>query len=230
MPNEKILVVDDQPEIVEPLRQKLEAEGFQVYTAGDGLTAVQRYSELRPDLVLLDVMLPRLDGFGVCRKIRSLGNTPILMLSARSEETQVVVGLELGADDYVTKPFRLTELVARIRALLRRPPVRDEVSEPETGRLMRVGDLTLDPVSHEVTANGTPITLTPVEFRLLSAFMRRPGEVFSREVLLETVWGYSGYDPALVNTHIKRLRSKIERDPANPTRLVAVRGFGYKLV
>lgn len=225
-----ILLVDDQPEILEPVKRRLEAEGYQVLAAFDGEEAVEVFGANQPALIVLDMMMPKLDGLGVCRRIRQHSDVPILMLSARSEESDIVVGLELGADDYLTKPFRVNELIARIRALLRRkPPVTPPEPEAAVSEVLLAGKITLDPVRCEVQVSGRQVALTPLEFRLLTELMKNPGQVLSREVILQTVWGYEGYDLGLVNTHIKRLRAKVEDDPAAPEIIQTVRGFGYKI-
>lgn len=230
MANERILLVDDQPEILEPVQRKLESEGYQIITAHDGPSAIEKFMEESPDMVVLDLMLPKLDGLVVCKRIRGRSDVPILMLSAKFEETDIIVGLELGADDYVTKPFRVNELVARIRALLRRPPLSDSHSMVTGGEVLKAGGVSLDTTRHQVTVDGRQVALTPVEFRLMTEFLKRPGQVLTREALLEAVWGYDGYDPSLVNTHVKRLRAKVEKDPSEPERVVSVRGVGYKFL
>lgn len=231
MANETILVVDDQPEIVEPLTRRLTAEGYQVRSAYDGAEALAVFETDQPAVVILDLMLPQIDGLTVCKRIRAQSNVPILIISARSEETDVIVGLELGADDYLIKPFRLNELLARIRALLRRPPLAQSngTNGNNGSKVLQVGELVVDGGNYEVRVRGQARPLTPVEFRLLRELARQPGQVVSRQALLDAVWGYEGYDPSLVSTIVKRLRDKIEPDPANPQILVTVRGFGYKI-
>jgi two-component system response regulator MtrA len=229
MGGEMILLVDDQEEIREPVRRRLEVEGYRVRTASDGMEALEAFAVARPAAVVLDVSMPRLDGLAVCRRIRAESSVPILMLSAKAEESDMIVGLELGADDYLTKPFKLNVLLARIRALLRRA-VPEPSRSPEGEGQPRAGRLVLDTKSCEARLGGQPVALTPVEFRLLSALLKEPGQVLSRETLLQQVWGYEGYDVGLVNTHVKRLRAKVETDPANPELIVTVRGFGYKIV
>jgi len=228
MDSEMILVVDDQQEIREPIRRRLEIEGYQVRTAADGMEALEAFTLRRPAVVVLDVSMPNLDGLAVCRRIRAGSSVPILLLSAKAEESDVVVGLELGADDYLTKPFKINELLARIRALLRRANS-EPARKQETEGQLRAGPIMLDTKRREVSRGGQAVPLTPVEFRLLSALLERPGEVLSREMLLDQVWGYDGYDLGLVNTHVKRLRAKLEKDPANPEVVLTVRGFGYKI-
>ncbi|KNX37728.1 MtrAB system response regulator MtrA [Luteipulveratus halotolerans] len=218
----RVLVVDDDPALAEMLGIILHSEGLEVTHCADGSTAVQAFRDSKPDVILLDVMLPGIDGIEVCRRIRGESGVPIIMLTARTDTVDVVVGLESGADDYVNKPFKPQELVARVRARLRRG------DEPEPERL-DVGDLTIDVAGHTVKRDGTPISLTPLEFDLLVALARKPWQVFTREVLLEQVWGYRhAGDTRLVNVHVQRLRSKIEKDPERPEIVLTVRGVGYK--
>ncbi|MFX0539206.1 MtrAB system response regulator MtrA [Ornithinimicrobium sp. Y1847] len=217
-----VLVVDDDQALAEMLGIVLRKEGYDVATCGDGGRAVPMFRELRPDLVLLDVMLPTQDGIEVCRQLRTESGVPIVMLTARTDTKDVVAGLEAGADDYVVKPFKPQELLARVRARLRR------VDTGEDDRL-QVGDVTIDVAGHEVTRGGERIPLTPLEFDLLVALASKPSQVFDRESLLEQVWGYRhAGDTRLVNVHVQRLRSKIEKDPENPQIVVTVRGVGYK--
>ena len=224
--NEKILVVDDEPEIVRVLRGYLEQANYTVLTAFSGPEALRRARTEGPDLILLDVMLPGMDGIDVCRTLRQSSDVPIIMLTARVEETDRVLGLELGADDYVTKPFSPREVVARVRAVLRR-------SGGETAaatELLSVRDLKLDVGRHTVALDGAPVELTPSEFEILRAMMNAPGRVFSRLQLLEAAQGqaYEGYERT-VDTHVKNLRRKIEPDPPNPVYIMTVHGLGYKL-
>jgi two-component system, OmpR family, response regulator MtrA len=218
----RVLVVDDDTALAEMLGIVLRGEGFEPVFCADGASALDVFRSARPDLVLLDLMLPGKDGIEVCREIRGESGVPIVMLTAKSDTVDVVLGLESGADDYVVKPFKPKELVARVRARLRRT---DEPS-PE---LLEIGDLTIDVAGHSVRRGDTAIALTPLEFDLLVALARKPWQVFTREVLLEQVWGYRhAADTRLVNVHVQRLRSKIEKDPERPEIVVTVRGVGYK--
>lgn len=219
----RVLVVDDDPALSEMLGIVLRGEGFEPYFVTDGERALEAFREVDPDILLLDVMLPGKDGIEICRQVRAESGVPIVMLTAKSDTVDVVVGLESGADDYVVKPFKPKELVARVRARLRR-------SEPTAGERLTVGDLTIDVPAHTVTRDGQEMSLTPLEFDLLTALARKPRQVFTREALLEQVWGYRHVaDTRLVNVHIQRLRSKIERDPEHPEIVVTVRGIGYKV-
>jgi len=218
----KVLVVDDDPALAEMLGIVLRGEGFEPVFCGDGERALAVFRETGPDLVLLDLMLPGRDGIDVCRQIRAESGVPIVMLTAKTDTVDVVLGLESGADDYVVKPFKPKELVARVRARLRRDV------EPAPERL-EIGDLAIDVAGHQVTRAGVPISLTPLEFDLLVALARKPWQVFTREILLEQVWGYRhAADTRLVNVHVQRLRAKIERDPEHPQVVVTVRGVGYR--
>jgi two-component system response regulator RegX3 len=222
-----ILVVDDEQSYRDALAVALEREGFDVETAADGPEAIARFEASRPALVLLDVMLPRMSGIDVCRELRSRSLVPIIMVTARDAEIDAVVGLEVGADDYVTKPFRLRELIARVRATLRRAPV-DE-GRPEPAEVIEVGDVRLDVGRHEVSVRGEAVALPLKEFELLEELLANAGRVLTRDVLIDRVWGPNYYgDTKTLDVHVKRLRSKIEPDPANPTRIVTVRGVGYR--
>jgi two-component system, OmpR family, response regulator MtrA len=218
----RVLVVDDDTALAEMLGIVLRGEGFEPVFCADGERAMGAFRESRPDLVLLDLMLPGKDGIEVCREIRGESGVPIVMLTAKGDTVDVVLGLESGADDYIVKPFKPKELVARIRARIRRT---DE-PRPET---LEIADLVIDVAGHSVRRDGQQIALTPLEFDLLVALVRKPWQVFTREVLLEQVWGYRhAADTRLVNVHVQRLRSKIERDPEHPEIVVTVRGVGYK--
>jgi two-component system response regulator MtrA len=220
-----VLLVEDDPSVREAVSMALEGDGHRVTTAATGDEAIERWRAHRPELVLLDVMLPGKDGFEVCRAIRAHDQVPIIMLTARGDPIDVVVGLESGADDYVTKPFETRVLLARIKAVLRRQ------ERPASEPVLRFGDLVIDPAGMAVTLRGTDLRLTPTELRLLLELARRPGQVFTRALLLERVWDYSYLgDSRLVDVCVQRLRSKVEDDPSNPTLVQTVRGVGYKLV
>lgn len=217
-----MLVVDDDAALAEMLGIVLRGEGFDPVFCADGARAVTAFRESDPDVILLDLMLPGMDGVDVCKEIRKESGVPIVMLTARSDTQDVVRGLESGADDYVVKPFKPKELVARIRARVRRR----EEQQPGT---LTIGDLQIDVAGHQVRRGGVPLTLTPLEFDLLACLARRPGQVLTRESLLQEVWGYRhAADTRLVNVHVQRLRAKIERDPERPEIVLTVRGVGYK--
>jgi DNA-binding response OmpR family regulator len=221
----RVLVVDDEPMVCEVLARYLEKEGFSVDTAEDGEQALSSFERARPDLVLLDLMLPRIDGLEVFRRIRAQAPTAVIMLTARGEETDRVVGLELGADDYVTKPFSPREVVARVRTVLRR----SAAPADEGQRLVTAGDLEVDGTRREVRLGGEPIRLTRKEFDLLYLLASNPGRAFDRSELLEEVWDFAwDGDSATVTVHVRRLREKIETDPSNPRHLVTVWGVGYR--
>ncbi len=224
----RILVADDEPDIVGPLEYALRTEGFDVESVGDGESALSRALGEPFDLVVLDVMMPRLSGVEVCRRLRTESAVPVLMLTAKDAEVDRVVGLELGADDYVTKPFSVRELISRVGAVLRRREL-DRAGAPEP--TIQVGGITLDLPRHEVTVDGRDVLLTPSEFKLLALLAERPGQVFSRAQLLEHLW-HSPHigTPRACDVHISNLRRKIERDPTRPERIVTVREVGYKLV
>ena len=218
----RVLVVDDDPALAEMLTIVLRGEGFDTAVVGDGTRALPAVRDLRPDVVLLDLMLPGMNGIDVCRAIRVESGVPIVMLTAKSDTVDVVLGLESGADDYVVKPFKPKELIARIRARVRRV-------EAEPAEQLSIGDISIDVPAHQVLRESEPIALTPLEFDLLVALARKPRQVFTREVLLEQVWGYRhAADTRLVNVHVQRLRSKVERDPEHPEVVLTVRGVGYK--
>jgi two-component system response regulator RegX3 len=225
-PETTILVVEDEESFVEALTVGLRREGFRVRVARDGVEALELFDSVRPDLVLLDVMLPRISGVDVCREIRTRSRVPIIMVSAKTSEIDTVVGLEVGADDYVSKPYRLRELVARMRAALRRAPG-PEASRPEGA--IEVGDVRLDPERHEVFVRDRAVTLPLKEFELLEVLLDNAGRVLTRDVLIDRVWGadYVG-DTKTLDVHVKRLRAKIELDPSKPRSIVTIRGLGYK--
>src|ERR687892_2899413 len=222
----RVLVVDDDPALAEMLTIVLRGEGFDTAVVADGSRALPALRELKPDLVLLDLMLPGMNGIDVCKAIRAESGVPIVMLTAKSDTVDVVLGLESGADDYVVKPFKPKELVARMRARLRR----GEDVAPEMLTIGPPGNqITIDVPAHTVMRDGDEVKLTPLEFDLLVALARKPRQVFTREVLLEQVWGYRhAADTRLVNVHVQRLRSKVERDPEHPEVVLTVRGVGYK--
>ena len=228
MAGERILVVDDEPTIREVVGLYLRREGFEVESAADGEAALAAISRARPDLVVLDLMLPGVDGLAITRQVRAAGNLPIILLTARSEEIDRVLGLELGADDYITKPFSARELVARVRAVLRRTQALPEPTPVATP--VSLGTLRIDPAARAVSLEGQPVTLTVREFDLLLFLARHPGQVFTREQLLDQVWGYTfASDASTVTVHIRRLREKIEADATTPRRILTVWGVGYKL-
>ena len=224
----RVLIVEDEESFVEALTVGLSREGFTVSVARDGKEALDCFNALSPDIVLLDVMLPLVSGVDVCRQIRARSQVPIIMVTAKGEEIDAVVGLEVGADDYVTKPYRLRELISRMRSLLRRSRWTAE-SEAFRGDVIEVGDVTVDPERHEVFVRGQPIELPLKEFDLLELLLTNAGRVLTRDALIDQVWGsdYVG-DTKTLDVHIKRLRSKIEDNPSNPRRIVTIRGLGYK--
>jgi two-component system response regulator RegX3 len=221
----RLLVVEDEESYVEALEVGLAREGFDVVVARDGIEGLARFQEQPPDLVLLDLMLPKLSGVEVCKQIRAQSRVPIIMVTAKTTETDTVVGLELGADDYVAKPYRVRELVARIRAVLRRAEGPVETDDPRTV----VGDVALDADKHEVTLRGALVALPLKEFELLETLMVNAGRVLPRDVLIRRVWGsdYVG-DTKTLDVHVKRLRAKLEDDPAHPVRITTIRGLGYR--
>ena len=224
-----VLVVEDEPSFVEALTIGLTREGFRVVAVGDGFEAVQCFDEVQPDIVLLDVMLPRLSGIDVCRQLRKKSHVPIIMVTAKGAEIDTVVGLEVGADDYITKPYRMREVVARMRAVLRRSPTDSAGSSELSPGSLAVGEVVLDPDEHRVTIDGDDVALPLKEFELLHLLLANAGRVLPRETLIDRVWGsdYVG-DTKTLDVHIKRLRAKVEPDPANPTRIITYRGLGYK--
>lgn len=218
----RIMVVDDEPDIAEMLGIILTSEGFDVDLVNHGEEVLAMFAAQAADLVLLDLMLPGIDGIEVCRRLRAISTVPIIMLTAKSEPDDVVLGLDAGADDYIIKPPRRPELIARVRACLRRV-------EPLQTAIVRIGDLSIDVQGHQVIRGGAAIALTPLEFDLLNTLARSPTRVFTRDELLETVWGYRHTsDTRLVNVHVQRLRAKIEHDPDQPEIVLTVRGIGYK--
>ncbi len=232
MVGSKVLIVEDDRTLLEVLQYNLAREGYDVLTAADGAAGLEAARSDKPDLVILDVMLPKMDGYEVCRILRRETTVPIMMLTAKTEETDRVVGLEVGADDYVTKPFSMRELMARVRAMLRRTEMMKK--EAESGALapapcLKAGDLEIDTARHTVFRSGVAVELSRMEFALLEFLARNQGQVFSRDHLLEKVWGYDfAGDTRTVDVHVSWLRHKIETDPAHPEHLVTVRGVGYK--
>ena len=224
-----ILLVDDEDAVQKLLTYPLEREGFRVVSARDGQEALDLFAEENPDLVVLDIMLPRLDGLEVCKRLRARSTVPIIMLTARDDELDKVVGLELGADDYITKPFSIREFRSRVRALLRRaklPPYQGEDGD----ELISADGLKIDVARRAVELEGRPVQLTYVEFELLRTMASHPGRVFSRKLLLEELWGGSDYrEPRTIDVHVRHLREKIERDPSEPELILTVRGAGYRL-
>jgi two-component system response regulator RegX3 len=222
-----VLVVEDEESFIEALVVGLKREGFLVKVARDGVEGLDLFDQVRPDLILLDVWLPRMSGIDVCRELRTRSRVPIIMVTAKSSEIDTVVGLEVGADDYVTKPYRLRELVARMRAVLRRAPAPEDA--PPSEDVLEVGELRLDPERHEVHLRGSQVSLPLKEFELLELLMGNAGRVLTRETLIDRVWGphYVG-DTKTLDVHVKRLRAKIEDDPARPARITTIRGLGYK--
>ena len=224
----RVLIVEDEQNIVDILKFNLEKEGFSTLSASDGKTGLAMALDEKPDLILLDLMLPEMDGLNVCKAIRAKGQqTPIIMLTAREEEVDKVLGLELGADDYVTKPFSTRELLARVKANIRR--VSDEPEgKPSNNKHLHYGDLEVDSVSYEVRRNGTPIDLTLREFELVKFLLSQKGQIFTRENLLEKVWGYEYFgDVRTVDVTVRRLREKLEKEPGKPEYILTKRGVGY---
>jgi two-component system response regulator RegX3 len=223
-----VLLVEDEPSLADSIQYSLEREGFHVQVAADGERAVARFRESRPSLVLLDLMLPKLSGLDVCRIIRQESTIPIVILTAKDGEADKVAGLELGADDYVTKPFSMRELISRVRAHLRRVGMSAEVAPVE---LLRGGPVELDLARHEARVGGEEVRLTPKEFELLEVFLERKGRLLTRDFLITEVWGpnYFG-DTKTLDVHVKRLRQKMEENPHSPVHLLTVRGLGYRFV
>ena len=230
MTTAKILVVEDDQNLLATLKYNLHKEGYRVVTAIDGAQALEVARNEKPRLIILDVMLPKLSGFEVCRILRKEMTVPILMLTAKTEEVDKIVGLEIGADDYITKPFSMRELLARVRAMLRRADMTRPEAPPDEPKKLQIGRLEIDTGRHQAYCDGQPLELTPKEYDLLVFLARHRGFVFSRDQLLEKVWGYDyAGDTRTVDVHIRWLRQKIEADPAQPKSLLTVRGAGYKL-
>jgi DNA-binding response OmpR family regulator len=222
-----ILLVDDEESVQKLLTYPLERDGYRVVQARDGEEALERFEEDEIDLVVLDVMLPKLDGLEVCKRLRARSSVPIVMLTARDDELDKVLGLELGADDYITKPFSIREFRSRVRALLRRAATFRYT--PEDDEVIEIDGLRIDPGRRSVEVNGMPVQLTYVEFELLRTLAHRPGRVFSRQALLEALWGSSDYrEPRTIDVHVRHLREKLERDPREPHYILTVRGVGYR--
>ena len=229
MTSNSILLVEDEENLLAALKYNLEREGYRVSTATDGEQALEIAKQARLDLVVLDVMLPKLDGFEVCRMLRKETNVPILILTAKSEEVDRIVGLELGADDYVTKPFSMRELVARVRAMLRRSRMTAEPPLEAGGEVLRAGELELNLASHTAALRGEPLGLKPREFDLLALLMANKGRAFTRDQILERLWGHDFIGEArTVDVHVRWLREKIESAPGSPSRIITIRGVGYR--
>jgi two-component system OmpR family response regulator len=229
MADNKVLIVEDDTNLLETLKYNLRKESYDVVTASEGEQAIEVARREKPNLIILDIMLPKMNGFEVCRVLRKEMTVPILMLTAKADETDKIVGLEIGADDYMTKPFSMRELLARVRAMLRRTKMMEPPSRGEPASLI-IGNLEVDIARHRASLSGAALELSPKEFDLLAFLTRNKGLVFSREQLLEKVWGYNyAGDSRTVDVHIRWLRQKIEADPSRPERIVTVRGTGYKL-
>ena len=231
MPNEemKVLVIEDEESFITALKVGLTREGFTVEVQSDGAEALNTFKTFNPDIVLLDLMLPNRSGVDICRDIREISKTPIIMVTAKSEEIDTVLGLEVGADDYISKPYRLHELIARMRAQLRRANWREEPVATYQVEKTTIGDITIDPNRHEVFKGDTQITLPLKEFELLLLLMRNAGQVLTRGILIDHIWGVDYYgDMKTLDVHIRRIRAKIETDPSNPKRILTIRGLGYK--
>ncbi len=227
----KVLVVEDEKSFVEALKVGLDREGFDVKVAEDGLMALELFRTFKPDLILLDVMLPKISGLDVCKEIRTESKVPIIMVTAKSEEIDTVVGLEVGADDYVTKPYRLREVVARMRSLLRRSNWSDETEAISDGGVITVSDIQIDIDKYEVKVRNEILDFPLKEFELLLLLLENAGRVLTRDVLIDRVWGFDYVgDTKTLDVHIKRLRSKVEKDPSKPMSIITVRGVGYKFV
>ena len=225
---QRVLVVDDDPTVADVVTRYLEREGFTVEAVGDGMIALDRAAAGMPDLVVLDLMLPGLDGLEVCRRLREMAPIPIIMLTALGDESDRVTGLEVGADDYIAKPFSPRELVARAKAVLRRTGTAPGPSGPDEQDALTAGDIRVDVAAREVRAGGVPVSLTVLEFDLLTYLMRHPRKAIRREQLLDDVWGFGFGDTSTVTVHVRRLREKVERDPTRPDHIVTVWGVGYR--
>ena len=222
-----ILLVDDEESVQKLLTYPLERDGYRVVQARDGEEALRLFAEQSVDLVVLDLMLPKLDGFEVCKQLRASSSVPVIMLTARDDEVDKVIGLELGADDYITKPFSIREFRSRVRAVLRRSA--SPRHDPRESESIDVDGLRIDPAKRTVEVDGQPVQLTYVEFELLSTLASRPGRVYSRQMLLEALWGSSDYrDPRTIDVHVRHLREKLESEPSDPRYIVTVRGVGYR--
>ena len=227
--SQTVMVVEDEEAFIDALVVGLRREGFGVEVARDGAEALSNFDRVNPDIVLLDVMLPKVSGTDVCREIRKKSQVPIIMVSAKGTEIDTVVGLEVGADDYIVKPYRIRELVARVRAALRRSNVAGSSGGVDSGASINVGDVAIDPEQHEVTVRGKVTKLPLKEFELLYVLIANAGRVITRDTLIDRVWGSDYYgDTKTLDVHIKRLRSKVEVDPSNPTAILTIRGLGYK--
>ncbi len=229
MPEQRVLVIEDEENLLEALRYSLEREGFSVLTATNGEGGLRLAREDSPDVIVLDVMLPGLDGLEVCRILRREATTPILMLTAKGEEIDRVVGLELGADDYVTKPFSMRELLARVRAMLRRSGMGAEAAAAAGNTVLRAGDVEIDLTGHTAKVAGNPLDLKPREFELLALLVSNKGRAFTRDQILERLWGYDYIgDSRTVDVHVRWLREKIEAEPGSPRKIITIRGVGYR--
>ena len=225
------MVVEDEKSFVEALKVGLDREGFDVKVAEDGLTALELFRTFKPDLILLDVMLPKISGLDVCKEIRTESKVPIIMVTAKGEEIDTVVGLEVGADDYITKPYRLREVVARMRSLLRRSNWSDETEAVSEGRVLTAGDVRVDTDKYQIEVRNKIVDFPLKEFELLLILLENVGRVLTRDVLIDRVWGFDYVgDTKTLDVHIKRLRSKVEKDPSKPMSIITVRGVGYKFV
>ena len=225
----KVLVVEDEESFITALQVGLTREGFEVVVVDDGAKALDEFNRFDPDIVLLDLMLPNRSGIDICKDIRTVSKTPVIMVTAKSEEIDTVIGLEIGADDYIPKPYRLHELIARMRAQLRRANWTDEPAERSPQEVVQIGEITIDPNRHEVFKGDSQIKLPLKEFELLLLLMRNAGQVLTRAILIDHIWGIEYYgDMKTLDVHIRRIRSKIEEDPSKPKQILTIRGLGYK--